>query len=197
MKRLEESDLAEKIRSCQRCSARKDATKPVPGDGPEDASLIFIGRNPGKNEDKQNRPFIGRAGRLLDEILEILELRREQCAILNVVKCYTAQNRAPSSQEIMSCLSWLKKELKFFAQKRILFPLGNEAFKAFFPDTKNSISKVVGKAFKPKGSKIATIPLYHPAYLLRNASEKTKMFNFTLPKTRNYLKEHFSNLFRS
>jgi len=195
MERLEKSGLAAKIRSCKRCSARKDARCPVPGDGPENAVIIFIGRNPGKNEDEKNRPFIGRAGRLLNEILEMLELDRDLCAILNIVKCFTAKNRAPSSQEINSCLPWLKKELKFFSEKRIIIPLGNEAFKTIFPKTDLSISKAVGRSFKPKDSKIATIPLFHPAYLLRNASEKTKMFNYTLPRVRNYLKANFAEIF--
>lgn len=195
MARLEKSDLASKIRSCKRCSARKDARCPVPGDGPEDAVIIFIGRNPGKNEDEKNRPFIGRAGKLLNEILDLLELDRTRCAVLNTVKCYTAGNRAPTKEEISFCLPWLKKELKFFFEKRILIPLGSEAFKAFFPNSDLNISRAVGRSFKPDGSKIATIPLFHPAYLLRNASEKTKMFNYTLPKVRNYLKENFAEIF--
>ena len=195
MVRLETSDLAAKIRLCKRCSARKDARCPVPGDGPENALIIFVGRNPGRDEDKKNRPFIGRAGKLLNEILETLELERERCAVLNTVKCFTAGNRAPTKEEIKCCSPWLKKELKFFSEKRLIMPLGSEAFKAFFPKSDLIISRAVGRSFRPDGSKIATIPLFHPAYLLRNASEKTKMFNYTLPKVRNYLKANFAEIF--
>lgn len=195
MSQLEESDIATKIRACKKCSARKDAKCPVPGEGPENALIIFIGRNPGRDEDKANHPFIGRAGRLLDEILKALNLERGKCAILNTVKCFTANNRAPTSEEIELCLPWLKEELKFFTKKRLLMPLGSEAFKAFFPNAGLSISSAVGKVFKPEKSKIITIPLFHPAYLLRNAGEKTKMFNYTLPRVYNYLKFNFEETF--
>jgi len=192
---LQSSGLAEAIRTCDKCSARKDARCPVSGEGPEEAQIIFIGRNPGENEDQQNRPFVGRAGKLLGEIIEALSLERENCGVLNTVKCFTSKNRAPTPDEISSCSLWLQKELQFFSRKKILIPLGSEAFKGLFTKNDLKISAAVGKVFKPNGSMIITIPLYHPAYLLRNPSEKTKMFNYTLPRVFNYLKENISSLF--
>lgn len=192
---LETTDLSKEIRSCKGCSARKEAKCPVPGEGSSDAKIIFIGRNPGANEDEMNRPFIGRAGKLLDEIIQSFNLKRKDCAILNTVKCYTAKNRAPTPEEIKICLPWLKKELQFFSYKRVLIPLGSEAFKSLFDKSDLKISSAVGKAFRPSGVQFVTIPLYHPAYLLRNPSEKTKMFNYTLPRVFNYLCKEMPEIF--
>lgn len=191
---LQDSVLAQKIRSCSECPVRREIRMPVPGEGPQDATIIFIGRNPGKNEDLKNRPFIGRAGVLLDKIIKFLGFEREQCGIVNTIRCFTPANRAPTPKEIETCKYWLKEELKFFSSKKILFPCGAEAFKSFLPQCPDSISRVVGKAFHPESSKIITIPLYHPAYILRNPSKEVELFNYTLPRIKNYLESKMKEL---
>ena len=191
---LQKTNLAQKIRECSKCPVRKEIRMPVPGEGPDDALVVFIGRNPGKNEDKKNRPFIGRAGVLLDKIIKFLGLTRDQCGIVNTIRCFTPKNRAPTPEEIETCKFWLMRELAFFPEKRILFPCGAEAFRSFLPQCRDNISKVVGKAFRPEGSKITTIPLFHPAYILRNPSKEVELFNLTLPRVKNYLDQRLEEL---
>ena len=194
MQVLQDTVLAQKIRLCTECLVRKEINMPVPGEGPQDAAVIFIGRNPGKNEDAKNRPFIGRSGVLLDRVIKFLDLERKHCGVVNTIRCYTPGNRAPTLDEIQTCKFWLKEELGFFSQKRILFPCGAEAFKSFLPQCSDNISKVVGKAFRPEGSAITTIPLFHPAYILRNPSNEVELFKFTLPRVKTYLDQRLEEL---
>lgn len=139
------------------------------GEGSPDAQLMFIGEGPGRNEDAQGRPFVGRAGKLLTQIIEAMNLKREEVYITNVVKCRPPSNRAPLPIESATCTQLLLFKQIAIIQPRILCTLGASATQVFLgPDA--PISKVRGNFFTYNGTLL--MPTYHPAYLLRNPSQK-------------------------
>jgi DNA polymerase len=150
------------------CELKKTATSPVPGDGNPNSEIVFIGEAPGKEEDKQGRPFVGAAGKFLAEMLETIKLRREEVYITNIVKYRPPNNRDPLPEEKDACRDWLIEELNFINPKLIVF-LGRHSMNDFFPTEK--ISAVHGKLLIKKFNKIETkhfLPLYHPAAALYN-----------------------------
>lgn len=150
------------------CELKKTATQPVPGDGNPNSEIIFIGEAPGKDEDKQGRPFVGAAGKFLAEMLEIIKLKREEIYITNIVKYRPPNNRDPLPEEKNSCRDWLIEEINFINPKLIVF-LGRHSMNDFFPTEK--ISSVHGKLLIKKFKRINTkyfLPLYHPAAALYN-----------------------------
>ena len=102
------SKLCEEIALCQLCGIAKYRTKTVPGEGAEDAEIVFIGEAPGWHEDQQGRPFVGPAGQYLDQLLALIGLKRQQVYIANVIKCRPPENRDPLPSEIMACRKWLE-----------------------------------------------------------------------------------------
>ncbi len=152
------------------CALRHSATQAVPGEGSVDAEIMFIGEAPGRNEDIHGRPFIGAAGKFLDEMLESIKISREDVFITNIVKYRPPNNRDPLPEEVRDCLPWLEKQIKLIKPKLVVF-LGRHALNRFFPD--EQISEAHGKLLKKKIKKITVsnfFALYHPAAALYNGS---------------------------
>ena len=152
------------------CELRKTATQAVPGDGDPQAEIVFIGEAPGKSEDEQGIPFVGAAGRFLEEMLGEIDLKRENVYITNIVKYRPPNNRDPLPEEKKACQKWLQEELETISPKVIIF-LGRHAMNNFFPSEK--ISKSHGKLLIKEFSGIPTkyfYALYHPAAALYNGS---------------------------
>ncbi len=148
------------------CALKPLATRPVFGDGPADASIVFIGEAPGKSEDEQGRPFVGAAGKFLAEMLRSIGMKREDVYITNIVKYRPPNNRDPEPSEKEACAPWLYEELNLIAPKLIVF-LGRHSMNDFFPDLR--ISAAHGTLVHKKFEHIATehfLPLYHPAAAL-------------------------------
>jgi len=150
------------------CELKATATQGVPGNGNAEADIVFIGEAPGRDEDKMGVPFVGAAGKFLNEMLESIKLKREDVYITNVVKYRPPNNRDPLPEEVVSCAEWLEEELKVIQPKLLVF-LGRHALQHFFPTEK--ISLVHGKLLKKK-TKIGNyfFALYHPAAALYNGS---------------------------
>lgn len=150
------------------CALRETATQAVPGDGNADADIMFIGEAPGKNEDEQGIPFVGAAGRFLAEMLESINLKREDIYITNVVKYRPPNNRDPLPEEIDACMPWLHEQIKIIEPK-VIVTLGRHAMEHFIPGKK--ISEVHGQAFRRTFPDIGPqifFALYHPAAALYN-----------------------------
>ncbi len=159
------SELYQEIARCQRCEIARDRTQAVPGEGAEDADIVFIGEAPGWHEDQQGRPFVGPAGQFLDELLASINLGRQQVYITNVIKTRPPANRDPLPQEILNCRSWLERQIEIIRPK-IIVTLGRYSMALFFPG--KSIGKIHGTAEKRDG--IIYYAMYHPAAALHQQS---------------------------
>ncbi len=159
------SELIEEIARCQRCEIAKYRTKVVPGEGPEDAEIMFVGEAPGWHEDQQGRPFVGPAGQYLEQLLASIGLKREQVYIANVIKCRPAANRDPLPTEIRNCQEWLERQVEIIRPKMIV-TLGRYSMAKFFPG--KSISKIHGMA--QKRDNVIYYAMYHPAAALHQQS---------------------------
>lgn len=169
-KKQELENLHKKWKEECKCELKKTATQAVPGDGSANAEIVFIGEAPGKSEDAQGRPFVGAAGKFLAEMLELINLKREDVYITNVVKYRPPNNRDPLPEEKSLCREWLLGELKIIKPKLIIF-LGRHAMNNFFPELKISAAhgKLLIKPFKGMSTKYF-FPLYHPAAALYDGS---------------------------
>lgn len=167
MKRMDE-----KIGSCMLCRLCETRTKAVPGSGNiENPSVVFIGEGPGKNEDLQGKPFVGRGGKLLDELLQVAGLERNQVYITNIVKCRPPKNRKPKPDEIVICTSnYLEKQLDILKPK-IICTLGATALEDFTGEKKMGPNH--GRLAHSRKSEIPVFPTYHPASVFRNRSLRT------------------------
>jgi len=159
------SELYQEIALCQQCEIAKYRTKVVPGEGAEDADIMFIGEAPGWHEDQQGRPFVGPAGLYLDELLASINLKREQVYIANVIKCRPLGNRDPLPTEIHNCRKWLERQIELIRPKMIV-TLGRYSMAMFFPG--KSISKIHGTAQKRDNT--IYYAMYHPAAALHQQS---------------------------
>ncbi len=159
------TELYKEIALCQRCEIAKFRTKVVPGEGAENADMLFIGEAPGWHEDQQGRPFVGPAGKFLDELLASIGLRREQVYIANVIKCRPPENRDPLPIEIQNCRKWLERQIELISPK-IIITLGRYSMAMFFPG--KSISKIHGTA--QKRGNVIYYAMYHPAAALHQQS---------------------------
>jgi uracil-DNA glycosylase len=157
------ADIADQVSRCTACELHKGRTRAVPGEGPVNAEIMFIGEAPGRHEDQQGRPFVGQAGRLLETLLAEIGLTREDVWIGNVVKCRPPGNRDPRPEEIAACAGYLERQLDLL-QPRVVATLGRFSMEKFFPGAK--ITRVHGQA-RRDGNRVL-IPLFHPAYVLRN-----------------------------
>ncbi|MDO9573946.1 MAG: uracil-DNA glycosylase [Candidatus Contubernalis sp.] len=153
---------------CRRCALREGCRQVVFGEGPPEAQLMLVGEGPGSEEDKLGRPFVGRAGKLLDSLLEESGFSRQEVYIANVVKCRPPHNRNPLSEEIKACLFHLQGQIKIIDPK-IIVCLGAMASKTLI-DPKAQITKIRGKWVEREGFRI--MPTLHPAYLLRDPQKK-------------------------
>jgi uracil-DNA glycosylase family 4 len=159
------SELCQEIALCQQCEIAKFRTRVVPGEGAEDADIMFIGEAPGWHEDQQGRPFVGPAGQFLDTLLASIGLKREQVYIANVIKCRPTGNRDPLPAEIRNCRHWLERQIEIISPKMIV-TLGRYSMAMFFPG--KSISKIHGTA--QKKNNIIYYAMYHPAAALHQQS---------------------------
>lgn len=159
------TELYEQIRSCTRCALHRSRSKAVPGEGPEDADIMFIGEAPGFHEDRQGRPFVGAAGNFLDELLEMIGLHREDVYICNVLKCRPPQNRDPQPDEIESCRPYLDRQIEL-VQPKMVVTLGRFSMARWFPNAR--ISRIHGQPRKLGGR--LYYPMYHPAAALHQPS---------------------------
>ncbi len=155
--------VARDIKNCKRCRLHEERTNTVPGIGSSDADIMFIGEAPGKNEDEKGEPFVGRAGELLDRLLDSVGLSREDVFIANVVKCRPPNNRNPRKDEIDACHPYLHRQIDLIKPK-VICTLGNHATDSILGKT--GISKIHGKRFELDGYTV--VPLYHPAAGLYN-----------------------------
>ena len=158
-------ELYEQISRCFKCDIARSRTRAVPGEGAEDADLMFIGEAPGWHEDQQGRPFVGPAGKFLDQLLASIGLRREQVYIANVIKCRPTGNRDPLPTEIENCNPWLERQIEL-VKPRMIVTLGRYSMAKFFPG--KSISKIHGTAREHGG--IIYFAMYHPAAALHQQS---------------------------
>jgi DNA polymerase len=166
-KATEMSKINEKIERCNDCELSQKIRKKVMGEGNLDTYIVFVGEAPGSEEDKRGHPFIGRAGKILDNLLTKAELSRNEVYITNLVKCRPPKNRRPYRKEIDACNKYLEKELEI-VRPHILSPMGNTAVRYFnkkFGLGNNSIGEIHGKRYKVSTSwgLIDMVPIYHPA----------------------------------
>ena len=158
-------ELYKEIERCQDCELGKHRTRVVPGEGPEKTNLLFIGEAPGWHEDQQGRPFVGPAGKYLEELLASIGLKREQVYIANVIKCRPPSNRDPLPGEVQACSKWLTRQIELIHPKMIV-TLGRYSMAKYFLN--QSISQVHGKARKQDN--VICYAMYHPAAALHQGS---------------------------
>ncbi|CAD5245172.1 type-4 uracil-DNA glycosylase [Thermococcus camini] len=162
--------LEERIRNCQKCPLGRLRTNAVPGSGSYDAKVMFIGEAPGYWEDQKGLPFVGRAGKVLDELLAEIGLTREEVYITNIVKCRPPENRDPLEDEIKACSPYLDRQIDII-RPRVIVPLGRHSMRYIlekFGFEPEPISKIHGKTFEAHTlfGKIIIMPMYHPAAAL-------------------------------
>lgn len=162
--------IASEVRVCPKCPLSKSRTKAVPGDGPVNAEIMFVGEAPGFHEDQQGLPFVGASGKYLEQLLELIGLTRKDVFITNIVRCRPPQNRDPERLEIETCEPYLDQQIALI-QPRIIATLGRYSMAKFFPDGK--ISKIHGVPKKEEGR--IYYPLFHPAAVLRNPALREPM----------------------
>jgi uracil-DNA glycosylase len=171
-----ENDSLERIRAdigeCTRCKLHKARTNIVFGVGNPKADLVFVGEGPGHDEDVQGEPFVGRAGKLLTQMIEAMGLQRQDVYICNVVKCRPPENRLPERDEIETCSPFLLRQLAAI-QPRVICCLGACSAQTLL-ETSQGISRFRGEWFDYRGAKL--IATYHPAYLLRNPNAKGEVW---------------------
>lgn len=166
---LEELD-ATQVKGCTKCGLHQYRTHTVFGEGDPMSRIMFIGEGPGENEDLQGRPFVGRAGQLLDKMIAGMGLSREQVYIANVVKCRPPENRQPAPDEAAECMPYLMTQIETVRPEAIV-TLGLTATK-FLLQKNLSMSKMRGQWHEWRGLKV--MPTYHPAYVLRDYSPQTR-----------------------
>jgi len=160
------------IGDCTRCKLHRGRTKLVFGDGNPNAQLVFVGEGPGRDEDAQGLPFVGRAGKLLTQMIEAMGLQRTDVYICNVVKCRPPENRTPEKDEVEICSPFLLRQLDAIAPK-VIVCLGSVAAQTLL-ETNRGISHFRGEWLDFRGRKL--MATYHPAYLLRNPSAKGEVW---------------------
>jgi uracil-DNA glycosylase family 4 len=155
--------LADEVRVCQRCPLARTRTRAVPGEGPPDARIMFVGEAPGYHEDQQGRPFVGAAGMLLEEALRLIGLTRRDVYITNVLKCRPPNNRDPQPEEITACADYLDRQL-VLVRPRLVVTLGRYSMARFFPP--RSMRELHGRT--TRHGALTAYALYHPAAALRD-----------------------------
>ena len=169
-KRLGEANLAQiasEVSVCERCMLHHSRKLAVPGEGPVDSDIMFIGEGPGFHENQQGRPFVGAAGKYLEELLATIGLKREDVFITNVVKCRPPNNRDPLPDELAACSDYLERQIQVINPK-VIVTLGRYSMARFLPNAK--ISDVHGQSFRIKGRVV--VPMFHPAAALHQPSLK-------------------------
>lgn len=165
---LQLKELVEEVTNCTKCPLAQSRTHVVFGEGNLHARLMFVGEGPGKDEDLQGRPFVGRAGQLLDAMLEAIDIKRAEVYITNIVKCRPPNNRVPAPAEARACLPYLRNQVAIVKPK-IIVCLGATAAK-YIIDPNFKITQQRGQWIERKGYYI--IATFHPAAILRDPSKK-------------------------
>ncbi|MCL5429076.1 MAG: uracil-DNA glycosylase [Chloroflexi bacterium] len=158
-------EVAAQAAICTKCELQYSRKLAVPGEGPADAEIFFIGEGPGFHENEQGRPFVGAAGQFLEELLASIHLRREQVFITNVVKCRPPGNRDPQTEELAACSDYLERQI-LAINPRVIVTLGRYSLARFLPNAK--ISEIHGQAVRVHGRLM--VPMYHPAAALHQPS---------------------------
>lgn len=162
------------VRGCTKCELCHGRTQTVFGEGDPDADILFIGEGPGRDEDEQGRPFVGRSGDLLTKMIEAMGLSREQVFIANVVKCRPPNNRTPTPAEVGTCWDYLRRQIETIQPKAIV-TLGGPAAKAVL-DTKEGITRLRGTWHRYDGVNpaVPVMPTFHPAFVLRQYTKENR-----------------------
>lgn len=158
--------IAEELVGCTRCPLHAGRTNIVVGEGNVSASIVFVGEGPGADEDAQGRPFVGRAGRVLNGLLEAVGLDRTEVYITNIVKCRPPGNRPPAGLEVAACLPFLEAQLEALSP-RVVVPLGRVPA-GILLETDKPLGKLRGIVHARRG--LSVVPTYHPSFLLRNGA---------------------------
>jgi len=171
-------DIRKEVLNCRKCGLYSTRTNPVVGEGNPKAKIMFVGEAPGFNEDRMGRPFCGAAGRVLDELLESIGIKREDVYISNLLKCRPPGNRDPQKEEISACSPYLERQIEIIKPK-IICPLGRYSMRFLMEkyglrERIEPISRIHGKVFEINNlfQKIKIIPLYHPAVATYNINMK-------------------------
>lgn len=172
------------VKNCKGCELWKGRTNAVPGEGNYFSKLMIVGEGPGRDEDIQGRPFVGRAGQLLTKLLNEIGIDRKDVYITNVVKCRPPENRTPTPEEIRSCKKYLEKQFDLIKPKVVLI-LGSTALKAILGEEK--ITKVRGEEVEIDG--IIFFPTFHPAAVLRDEQNKLPVIKSDFQKLKNILQK--------
>lgn len=162
--------IAAEVRACKACRLHEGTTNGVPGAGDPNAEIMFIGEGPGFHEDKQGLPFVGRSGDYLEKMLKLINLRREQVFIANVVKHRPPENRDPMPDEMAACKPYLDRQIEVI-NPLVIVTLGRFSMARYFPNGK--ITQIHGKPKYEAGR--AYYPLFHPAAVLRNPTLEPQM----------------------
>lgn len=170
--------------ACTKCPLHETRTHVVFGVGNPDADLMFVGEAPGRDEDLQGEPFVGRAGQLLTRIIEAIGMKRSEVYIGNILKCRPPNNRSPLPTEMVTCMPYLRKQIRLI-QPKIICALGGIAMQGLLK-TQERIGALRGKFQDFDGTKL--MPTFHPAYLLRNPNDKRKVWE-DMKQVRDALKE--------
>ncbi len=166
-------ELKKIVLHCHLCDLAKTRKNVVFGEGNPHTKIMFIGEGPGATEDETGRPFVGRAGQLLTKMIEnVLQIKRSEVFIANIVKCRPPNNRVPTPQEVEKCIPYLWKQIEIIDPK-IIVALGSTSYRHLTGD-KTPISKVRGQVIDFEGRKL--IPTFHPSFLLRNPSKKREAY---------------------
>jgi len=160
------------VEACTLCGLHASRTRTVFGVGKRNADWLLIGEAPGRDEDRQGEPFVGRAGQLLNAMLQAIGLQREQVYIANILKCRPPDNRDPGPEEIVCCEPYLMRQIELI-QPRLIVALGRIAAQNLL-NTETPIGKLRGRVHQFRETGIPLIATYHPAYLLRSPLEKRK-----------------------
>ncbi len=164
--------IADRVAACRLCGLSATRTNTVPGQGHESPEIMFVGEGPGADEDAQGLAFVGRAGKLLTQMIEAMGYQREEVWIGNIVKCRPPNNRKPTMDEMNACLPYLKEQIAFLKPK-VIVCLGATAVQGLLNDM-TMITKLRGQWRTFEG--IDTMPTFHPAYLLRNPPAKREVW---------------------
>ena len=169
------TSLDEAIKKCKKCNLHKTRQNTVFGEGDPDSNIMIIGEAPGREEDEAGRPFIGRAGKLLNEFLKSIDLNRDSVFIANTIKCRPPENRDPEAAEINACSNYLDQQINFIKPK-VLVLLGKVAANRLLGEDMPMSELRLKKFFIDKYD-IPIIVFYHPAYILRSPSQKKKVWD--------------------
>ena len=159
--------IEQEVRNCKKCGLWRTRNKPLVGDGPVNAEILVVGESPGYYEDLEGKAFVGEAGKILDQLLRLINLKRDEIYITNILKCHPPKNHNPGRHEIDSCINYLYKQINIIKPK-IIITLGKYASKEVFEKFNlqfSRISELHGKVFEAETNfgKVKIIPLYHPA----------------------------------